>query len=225
MRAILILSPGDAILPGDAMASGASALLLRPGGGGRESRREAVRVFAKACLEAAASRTTGRPSIFVQVAPVRTPQSEADLEAVVAPGLDGVFLEACDGRADLQQLAARLAVWEAKRALPEGRLRIVALAAQTPTGVFALGRYKNASPRLSALAMDDAPLPGSAAPGVARALLALAAAAAGVPALAAAPDVEGCALEEACRAAGREGFAGLMTPRASEIPVIARALA
>lgn len=223
MRAILIVSAGAGCRPLDALTSGASALLLRLGPGEGPARAEA-RQFARACLETARSRPT-RPAIFAQIAPVGSPDSPADLDAIVAPELDGVFLEGCVGRADVQKLAARLAVREAALGLPAGRLRIVALAAQTPGGVFGLHGYRDATPRLAALAMDEAPLPGGAAArAVARSLLALAAAAAGVPALDIAPRAKGGALEEACRAAGRDGFHGLMTPRPGEIPVIARAL-
>jgi citrate lyase subunit beta/citryl-CoA lyase len=226
MRAILILSAGVGEPPlDDVLASGASALLLRLGPDDTAAARDEARLVARAFLERARTRI-GRPPIFVQVASVRTPNSEGDLDAVVAPGLDGVFLEGCEGRGDVQQLATRLAVREAALGLPEGGARIVALAAQTPAGVFSLGDYGGASPRLTALALDEKSLPGGdAAQGVARALLALGAAAAGVPALVAAPLAGDGDFEAACRAAGREGFSGLMTPRTDEIPAIGRALA
>lgn len=224
MRAILVLPADAGDAPMGSLPDGVSALLLRLGSEAGRT-REAARAGAKAFL-GTAGRQGERPVIFVQIAPIRSPDSEADLDAVVVPGLGGVFLEGCDGRADVQQLAARLAAREAAQGLPEGALRIIALAAQTPAGVFSLGNYRGASPRLAALAMDDAPLPGGGATrGVARALLALGAAAAALPALDSAPDVEGDAFEEACRAVGREGFFGLMTTRAAEIPAIARALA
>jgi citrate lyase subunit beta / citryl-CoA lyase len=223
MRAILILTAGGGVLPMDALASGASALLVRLGPDPEGAARDEARAFAKACLETALVRPS-RPAVFAQIAPVASAECDADLDSVVTPGLDGVFLEGCQGRADVQQLAARLSVREAALGLPEGGLLIVGLAAQTPSGVFSLGGYQNASPRLAALAMDETPLPGGAAArSAARTLLALAAAAAGVPALDVAPRARGGALEEACRAAGRDGFFGLMTPRAGEIPLIARA--
>lgn len=226
MRAILILSAGVGGPPADdVLASGASALLLRLGPADASSSRDEARVFAKALVERARTRSES-PAIFVQVAAVRTPDSEADLDGVVAPGLAGIFLEGCEGRADVQQLATRLAVRETALGLPEGCLRIVALAAQTPAGVFSLGDYRGASLRLTALALDETSLPGGdAARGVARALLALGAAAAGVPALLATPGAGDGDFEAACRAASREGFSGVMTPRAGEITAICRALA
>lgn len=226
MRAILVLPAAAGCLTTGAQASGACALLLRLGPDKEPRRRDAARACARDFLEAAGTWIERRPALFVQIAPIQTAESEADLDAVAAPGLAGVFLEGCGGRADVQQLAARLAVREAALGLPEGDLRIIALAAQTPAGVFSLGDYGGASPRLAALAMDEAPLPGGvAARGVARALLVVGAAAAGLPALDVAPRAEGGAFEEACRAVGREGFAGLMTPHAEEVPTIARALA
>jgi citrate lyase subunit beta / citryl-CoA lyase len=224
MRAILILTACGGVSPMDALGSGASALILRLGSDAEGPARVEARAFAKSCLEMARLRPAG-PEIFAQIAPATREESEADLDALVAPGLDGVFVEGCEGRADVQRLAARLAVREAASSLPEGALRIVALAAQTPAGIFALGEYEGASPRLAALAMDETALPGGAASrGVARALLVLGAAAAGVPALDIAPRARGGALEEACRAAARDGFSGFMTPRVGEIPQIARAL-
>lgn len=194
-----------------ALDSGAAALLLRLGGA--LSRNDA-RARARAFVEAARMRGE-RPRLFVQVAPVTSREIDGDLDAIICAGLDGVFLEGCEGRGDIQGLSVKLSVREAEAGLPAGALAIVALAAQTPAAVFQLGGYKGASPRLAALAMDESVLPGGAqARAAARALLALGAAAAGVSAL----DL--AAGEGALAAARREGFAGVIAFSEAEIVAI-----
>ncbi|BDV35303.1 aldolase [Methylocystis iwaonis] len=212
MRSVLILS-ADGPLPMRALECGAAALLLRLGGA---HSRDDARARARAFVEAARMRGE-RPRLFVQVAPVESREIDGDLEAIVCAGLDGVFLEGCEGRGDVQGLSVKLSVREAEAGLPAGALAIVALAAQTPAAVFQLGCYKGASRRLAALAMDESALPGGAqARAAARALLALGAAAAGVSALDMAP-VSG---EGALAAARREGFAGVIAFSEAEIAAI-----
>jgi citrate lyase subunit beta/citryl-CoA lyase len=220
-RSVLVLSADRRKSAIDALSSGASALLLRLGPAGGLARDEA-RDWARGFIEAA-RRRDNRPDIYIQIAGLRSADSEEDVAALAIAGVDGFFLEGCEGRVDVQQLSVRLAAREAEAELAPGALRIVALAAQTPAGVFALGDYAGASSRLAALAMDDAALPaGAAARAMARTLLALGAAAAEVGALDAAPTSRGSALEAACQSVRRDGFSGLVTAAAGEIPVINR---
>lgn len=221
MRSILLFSPDHRRSFVDALSCGAEAILLRPGDAAGMTRDEAL-IYVRRLIEAARGRE--RPRLFVEIAPMRDAGSDEELSALVIAGLDGVVLQGCEGRADVQQLSLRLAAREAAADLPAGAVKIVALAAQTPAGVFALGGYQGASARLAALAIDETPLPGGAAArAVARTLLALGAAAAGALALDISPGARGNALEDACRAIRREGFSGLMTASAGEIPVINRA--
>lgn len=215
MRSILIHSPARRESAEIALASRAGALLLQPAGEG-ESREAALR-WMRAFVERARA-SADRPQLFVQVAPVTDAAIDADLIALVAAGLDGVFLEGCEGRAHVQHLSAKLSVREAAAGLPAGSVKIIALAAQTPAGVFALGGYKDASTRLAGLTLDGTALPGgSGARDAARALLLLGAASARLPAFDMAPDLEGAALEKACAAARREGFAGMIARSGAQI--------
>lgn len=224
MRSILILGAGAPAKATQALTSGASVVLLRLEGPG-DAERRAARAFAREVV-ASARELENRPRIFAQVAPAPGGLVDADLAALVAPGLDGVFLEACEGRAHVQQLAAKLCVREAEAGLPPGAVKIVALAAQTPAAVFALGGYRRASRRLVGLAMDEASPPGGdAARRATRALLLLGAAAAGVGAIDLAPALEGAALEAACARARREGFAGLIARSADQARAVERAFA
>ncbi len=224
MRAILVLTADRRKPAFEALASGACALLLRLTPSDAMTRDEA-RLWAKGFVAAARARAE-RPRLFVQIAALRGSDLEEDLATLVVEGVDGFFLSECEGRADVQQLSTKLAVREAETGLPRGVLRIVALAAQTPKGVFALGEYAGASARLAGLAMDDAPLPGGAATrATARTLMALGAAAAGAPAFDGAPAARGAAFEAACHAIRRDGFFGLITDAAGEIGVINRVFA
>lgn len=194
-----------------ALESGAAVLLMRLGG---PLPRAEARSRARAFVETARKRER-RPKLFVEVAPVNGAEIDDDLEAIVGAGLDGVFLEGCEERADVQRLAVKLSVMEAERGLPDGALEIAALAAQTPASVFQLGRYKGASSRLVALALDENGPPGGAqARATARALLALGAAAAGVSA------IEAPAPGAALAAARGEGFEGFMAFSTEEIAAI-----
>jgi citrate lyase subunit beta/citryl-CoA lyase len=220
MRSILLFPADRRRSFVDALACGAEAILLRPGDAANMTRDEAL-AWARGLIAAARGRE--RPKLFVEIASLRTGGPD-ELAALVIPGLDGVVLQGCEGRADVQQLSLRLAAAEAAADIPAGAVRIVALAAQTPAAVFALGGYAGASARLTALAMDETALPGGAAArAAARTLLALGAAAAGALALDISPPAKGNALEEACRVIRREGFSGLVTAAAGEIPAINRA--
>jgi citrate lyase subunit beta / citryl-CoA lyase len=218
MRSILVLSAMRA-LPEEALDWGASGILLRldAHGAAREAARARVRGFVDA-----AARRPEKPRLFVQIAAVRSERVDGDLAALACKGVEGVFLEACEGREDAQQISARLAVREAENGLPHGALKIVALAAQTPTSIFGLGGYRDASARLEALAMDEAAPPGGAQTlATARALLVLGATAAGLPALDSSPSLRGGPLAAACEASLREGFSGAMGVSAEEIDCIA----
>lgn len=227
MRSCLIL-PADAeqaLAP--ALGCGAAALLLRLGPPVENEARRRARERARLVITEARCRPAA-PRIFVQVAPARSAVVEADLDALAGALPGGVFLEACAGRADLQQLSVKLAVREAAGGVAEGSMSIIALAAQTPAAIFQLGTYAGASPRLTALAYDEASLldamsgaiaEGAAPLSAARALLVFAAAAAGVPALDCAPK-DGAKLETACAAARRDGFSGMLAQAPDQIGVI-----
>jgi len=78
--------------------------------------------------------------------------ADADLDAVMPGRPDGIILpDACGGR-DVQHLGAKLAVREAENDLPEGVLKILALAGDSPAALFELGSIARASRRLIGLA-------------------------------------------------------------------------
>ena len=178
--------------------------------------------------------TTARPASgaeaprVVALGPLRDGLVDRDLDDLLPLRPDAVLLRGAVGPRDLQHLGAKLAVREAEGRLPGGRIGILAAGADTPAGVLALADLAGASPRLRALVWDGGRLAralGLADPAAgpllrARDMLVLAAAAAGVPALAM-PE-SGRALADTCAAAAREGFAGVVAREPDEVAVIAR---
>ena len=222
-RSCLIL-PNDPRLEADAwLACGASALLLDL----REPRAGALAVLRRA-------RDFGRrPRLYARLGPVEHPGFDLALESMLQAPPDGIFLEGAEGGASVQHLAAKLAVFEARTGLADGAMTIIAGAAGTPAAVFALASYKGCSPRLTALYCESGalaralgldPWPGvvPSPVAVARGLVVLAAAAAGVPAL----DVpshhpyETADLREECLLARGDGFEGKLATRRDEVPII-----
>lgn len=221
MRSCLIL---DVAAGRDLMAAldcGADALMLRLGPGVECDARRRARKQARAVILAAREKTNA-PQTFVEIAPAESEIVEADLDSFIDAAPDGVVLQACGGRISLRQLSVKLAVREAEAGLPDGAISIAAFAGGAPAAALALGTIAGATTRLAALGFDESGLraalslvEGAAAPiAAARAYVVLAAAAAGVPALAA-PVALG--EEEAYIAARRDGFSGAMALEAAQI--------
>ncbi|MFA6206698.1 MAG: aldolase/citrate lyase family protein [Methylocystis sp.] len=207
-----------------ALVCGADAILLRLGPSAEDAARRSARARACALIDAAQGKRAA-PQLFVEVAPLDSELIEADLDALFGPGPDGVFLTSCDGAASLQRMSVKLAVREAQAGLADGATRIGAFAGGDPASALALRSLASASPRLAALVFDDAGLRAAlglacgdgAAVQMARAAVVLAAASAGVPALAAPlPTGE----NEAYAATRRDGFQGAMALFPGQIAVI-----
>jgi citrate lyase subunit beta/citryl-CoA lyase len=202
-----------------ALDSGADALLLDLDGA---SAREMARQRARAFLETARRRAE-RPALFARVAPASSAAIDADLAALMPAAPDGVVLEDSRGRASVEQLSAKLAVWEAEAGLIDGATRIVALAAR-PAGVFGLGGYAGCSRRLAGLAFEGEALRavmGAQPLALARSLLLLGAAAAGVPAIDGPfSGADEAGLRADCHAARQDGFAGKMAGDAGHVEII-----
>lgn len=225
MRACLILdcNAGEVDLA-TALDCGADALLLRLGPCAEGDARRGARAQACTLIDATRAKSWG-PKLFVEVAPLDSDLVEADLDALFGPGPDGVFLPVCDGAAGLQRLAVKLAVREALAGVADGATLIGAFVGAHPAGILALPSFAAATPRLAALAFEEAGLcaalglaaGGGAAIATARAMVVLAAASAGVPALAP-PVGEG---DEAAYAAARgDGFAGAMALDPGQVAAI-----
>ncbi|MFZ3182064.1 MAG: aldolase/citrate lyase family protein, partial [Methylocystis silviterrae] len=140
-----------------ALDCGADALLLRLGPCAEDAARRSARARACALINAARGKSAAS-RLFVDVAALDSELIEADLDALFGPGPDGVFLPSCDGAASLQRMSVKLAVREAQAGLADGATRIGAFAGGDPAAVLALRSLAGASPRLAALAFDEAGL-------------------------------------------------------------------
>lgn len=194
-----------------------------------------ARATTAAFLQAALARAR-RPRLFVRVNALTTGLTDADLDAVMPAGPDGIVLPKAGGGPDVSHLGAKIAVREAEFALADGRTRILAIATETAKGVFALGTYAGASHRLAGLTWGGEDLSadlgaetnrladGSYAEPyrLARALTLLGAAAAEVDAIDAVftnfRDEAGLAAE--CEAGRRDGFVAKMAIHPAQVPVI-----
>jgi citrate lyase subunit beta/citryl-CoA lyase len=170
-------------------------------------------------------RLCARTRVFLSLGPLDSPTFDDDLAVATAAPIAGIALPHCRNGADLQHLAAKLTVAEAENDRTDGELGIIALVAGTPAAALKLDTLVGASNRLRALVFDGASLglavPRDSAPfAAARAMSVLAASAAGVPAYA---QMVGQNLTAYCEAARRDGFAGLLTFQAADIPIIERA--
>ena len=192
---------------------------------------DSERKLARGFLEAHQSERIAR---YVRINPLASGLALDDLAATIAGRPDGILLPKCVPD-DVRTLDHYLSAFEAAAGDPIGAIRIVAIATETPTAVFALGNYAGASPRLEAITWGAEDL--SACIGgnnrtldgiydgpylLARSLCLLAAAAAGVAAL----DTiytdfrDDGGLKAECAAARRSGFSGKMAIHPAQLAAI-----
>ena len=167
---------------------------------------------------------------------MQTDLTDADLDAVAGAAPDAIMLPKAEGGASVAHADAKLAVREAQNGLPDGLIKIVAIATETAASLFLAGTYAGASKRLGALTWGaedlSAELGAEAnrnAAGdfldpyrLARVLCLAGAAAARVPAFDTVyidfRDVEG--LRRECSEARRDGFSAKMAIHPAQIPII-----
>ncbi len=218
LRALLVVTAESDRSLEKAAASGADGLIV-----------DAAGADAEALGRIAAFRMGGWDgAAFVRLGPLADAGTTAALDALMPARPTGIALAAAEGGADVTRLSALLRPREAMAGIEDGATRIIALATDTPAGLLALGSYRGASPRLAALAWDDAPLAEalgaedvSAVAESARTATLVAAAAAGVAALDRpfhGQDLGALAAE--ADAARRSGFGGKLALGADQLAVI-----
>jgi citrate lyase subunit beta/citryl-CoA lyase len=89
-----------------------------------------------------------KKELWVRINPLDTEWAKGDLEAVVGAKPFGIVLPKSRGGVDVQRLASLLDALEKKFDIPPGQTRILPIATETGEGMFGLGSYKDASPRL-----------------------------------------------------------------------------
>ena len=176
--------------------------------------------------------------VYVRVNPLASEDCIKDIDAVMSGAPDGFMLPKAEGGPSIEHLSHLLRVAEAKAGLTDGQSKIIAIATETPAGVFAAGTYGPAHPRLVALTWgseDLSSVVGSFAQrdetgqftplyAHARTMTLLSAAHANIAAIdsiyADFRDAEG--LEKECLEAVRDGFIGKMAIHPAQIATINR---
>ncbi|PSC04405.1 CoA ester lyase [Alsobacter soli] len=237
MRSLLFV-PGDSPRKLEkSLSSGADALILDLEDSVALDAKPAARQTTLAFLRDAAGQSS-RPRLYIRINALDTGLADADLDAVMPGAPDGVFLPKSISGADVQHLAAKLAVREAENGQPDGATRIIAIATETARSIFNMGTYAGASHRLAALTWGAEDLSadlgaetnrlpdGSYADPyrLARTLTLFAANAAEVAPI----DTvftnfrDDAGLEAECEAARREGFTGKMAIHPGQVAIINR---
>jgi citrate lyase subunit beta / citryl-CoA lyase len=213
--------------------SGADALILDLEDSVVPANRPLARTQERAFLDA--TRRAGFRR-WVRINPLSTGAALDDLAATVAGKPDGILLPKCVPD-DLRTLDHYLCAFETAAEVPQGEIRIIAIATETPAAMFALGNYIGASPRLDGITWGAEDLAAGIGGNnrrldgsyddvyrLARSLCLLAAAAAGVaPIDTIYTDFKDAAgLTAECAAARRSGFTAKMAIHPAQIPVINR---
>jgi citrate lyase subunit beta / citryl-CoA lyase len=235
MRSLLFVPADSAKKLDKAMASGADALIVDLEDSIALDGKARARQSAAAFLNEAMA-TAARPHLVVRVNGLQTGLTDADLDAVVPAKPDAIMLPKAEGGAAVVHADAKLAVREALSGLPDGHVKIIALATETAAALFLAGTYRGASARLSALTWGAEDLSADIgaernrdAQGrfldpyrLARALCLAGAAAAEVSALDTVyidfRDHDGFRRE--CEEARRDGFAGKLAIHPAQVPII-----
>lgn len=235
MRSLLFVPADSPRKLEKGLGSGADVLLLDLEDSVAPQTKVAAREAARAFLAENRSASV-RPRLYVRVNALDSGLTDADLDSVMPAGPDGILLPKTNSGADVQHLAAKLAVREAESALDDGATRIIAIATETARSIFHMGTYAGASHRLAGLTWgaedlsadlgaetNRAPDGGYADPyRLARTLTLFGAQAGGL-----APidtvftnfrDEKGLRAE--CEAARRDGFTAKMAIHPAQVPVI-----
>jgi citrate lyase subunit beta/citryl-CoA lyase len=234
MRSLLFVPADSERKLARGLESGADALILDLEDSVAASNRPVARRQAREFLGAHGSERIRR---YVRINPLASGLALDDLAATIAGRPDGILLPKCLPE-DLRTSDHYLAAFEVASGVEVGATRIIAIATETPAGIFALGGYAGVSPRLEAITWGAEDL--SACIGgsnrtiegeydgpykLARSLCLLAASAAGVIAIDTIytdfKDDDGLRAE--CLAARRSGFAAKMAIHPAQLATINQA--
>jgi citrate lyase subunit beta / citryl-CoA lyase len=223
MRSLLFV-PADAPAKLDkALGCGADAIIVDLEDSVAPERKAAARDAAAAFLAAVVARAA-RPRLLVRVNGLATGLIDADLDAVVASRPDGIMLPKAEGGASIVHADAKLCAREALHGLPDGHIKIIAIATETAQSLFLAGTYRGASTRLSALTWGAEDLStdlGAEANRDAEGRLAAAATAEALPIDTVFVDFRNEAgLRRECEEARRDGFQGKMAIHPAQVATI-----
>jgi len=150
MRSLLFV-PADSPKKLDkAMSSGADAVIVDLEDSIAAESKAAARLSAADFLASAVAQSL-RPRLLVRINGLQTGLADADLDAVMPGRPDAVMLPKAEGGAAVMHADAKLAAREAMHGLPDGQVKIVAIATETAAALFLAGTYRGASARLAGL--------------------------------------------------------------------------
>jgi citrate lyase subunit beta / citryl-CoA lyase len=150
MRSLLFVPADGGKKLDKAMTSGADAIIVDLEDSIAPERKADARALAASFLREAVGRTP-RPRLLVRVNGLQTGLTDADLDAVVPARPDAIMLPKAEGGAAIVHADAKLAAHEAIAGLPDGHVKIVAIATETAQSLFLAGTYRGASARLTGL--------------------------------------------------------------------------
>ncbi|MBV8837760.1 MAG: CoA ester lyase [Alphaproteobacteria bacterium] len=130
--------------------SGADAVILDLEDSVAANRKAPAREMALAFLRQHAT-TPKRPQLVVRVNALDTGLTDADLDGVVAGRPDAILLPKAEGGGAVTHLDAKLTAREAIHGLPEGAIKVIALATETAASLFVCGTYRGSSSRLAGI--------------------------------------------------------------------------
>lgn len=150
MRSLLFVPADSPAKLHKAVGCGADALIVDLEDSVASDRKASARKTALAFLRET-HELSERPRLMVRVNSLDTALTDADLDAVVPGRPDAIMLPKAEGGPSVLHLDAKLSAQEAIHGLPDGAIRIIALATETARALFVAGTYGGASARLTAL--------------------------------------------------------------------------
>jgi citrate lyase subunit beta/citryl-CoA lyase len=239
MRSLLFVPADGGRKLHKALGCGADAVIVDLEDSIAPDRKAPARANAAAFVREAASEMASqavRPFICVRVNGLGTGLTDADLDAIVPARPDAIMLPKAEGGAAIVHADAKLGAREAIDGLPDGHIKIVAMAIESAAGFFLAGTFRRKSTRLIGLSWGaedlaaelgaetnrDADGRYTAPYRLARTLCLMAAAAAEVPAIETIfmdyRNADG--LRHDTEAARRDGFTGRLAIHPHQVPII-----
>jgi citrate lyase subunit beta/citryl-CoA lyase len=218
-----------------ALGCGADAVIVDLEDSIAPDRKVQARASAAAFVKEAASQAA-RPFICVRVNGLATGLIDADLEAIVPARPDAIMLPKAEGGSAVVHADAKLGAHEAINGLPDGHIKIVAMAIESAAGFFLAGTFRRQSARLIGLSWGAEDLAAELGAEtnrdregsytspyrLARTLCLMAAASAEIPAIETIymdyRNTEGLRLDT--EDARRDGFAGRLAIHPLQVPII-----
>jgi citrate lyase subunit beta / citryl-CoA lyase len=235
MRSLLFVPADGGKKLHKALDCGADAVIVDLEDSIAPDRKAPARASAAAFVKEAAGQAA-RPFICVRVNGLGTGLMDADLEAIVPVRPDAIMLPKAEGGAAIVHADAKLCAHEAINGLPDGHIKIVAMAIESPAGLFLAGTFRRRSARLIGLSWGAEDLAAELGAEtnrdsegrytspyrLARTLCLMAAAAAEVPAIETIymdyRNAQG--LRRDTEDARRDGFAGRLAIHPLQVPII-----